>query len=203
MIHRTPLLLTILITLMLFPSRSRATYSFGKLGFGVGVLNPHMNEMRKGIADETESTNLHPYLTAQLPFHFPYSLSLVGHVALGIPQSSDDEDTSKSHHFANLYLQYNWKQLNVFAGPGLLFTRISGEGGTVTLNNGNSTSNFFRPSSTSMASNTTMNLGINWNPITEVSGSFQAMWTNPTVKLRRSLSLALSLFFHLDLWGGK
>ena len=172
----------------------------GPLGLGAGLFNPHMGEVQTDLNGSTKSVDLHPFITATASYNFTQEMALEGHLGLGIPQTSQDQSIKKSYHFANLYFVYRYLNFDFSAGPGVLLTRISGEGGTKTLRNGNTSSSFYIPSASSTASNTTLNIGAGTTFEKLLKANIMAVWTNPTVKEKRSISLNFSLTYILDIW---
>lgn len=84
-------------------------------------------------------------------------------------------------------------------GTSLMVNNIRGNGGTVTLNNGGSTSEFYLPSESRTSVNNTIDLG---GEVTMRDFAFrmQTYWYAPFKSERRQVSYALILSYYYDLW---
>lgn len=82
-------------------------------------------------------------------------------------------------------------------GLGTALTRITGEGGTVTLPNGSDTSTYYQPNEASTSWNTTVNLGIEGQIMPNYSMRFQTYWFSLLNSEARKASYSLNLVYYL------
>lgn len=189
MLKRKLLALALLATL-LGPSPAHAviasTYSlFGRVGF------MQDNFMRVSTADSGSKGIIGGPLPAiGLSYRIGSFMPGVSYTILGRSAASD---TSKAKLLA-FDLPYIWSFFDSFefkTGVGLIMKTISGEGGTVQLNNGNSTSNFARPGRSVTSTTGFLHLGAGF-PSTNALRFDMDLWVSGAFSSRRAFTLYLS-----------
>lgn len=112
--------------------------------------------------------------------------------------SSEYDGYSKKTTFLLLDLGYQIAPQILFRyGLGTFITSIKGDGGTMILNNGNSTDEFYRPSENGSSYNTTLDLGLEYAYDSNYAFRFQTYLFSGLSSEARKLSYSLSLNYYL------
>jgi hypothetical protein len=167
-----------------------ATLSLGNLCEYVGKIQ----------TDDSGSTNFcsfNPFLAAS--YEVPlYSSGLIFAPEIGFtaPKSGRDENISKMAFFALVNTKYKFSTFHMIGGLGFFITRITGSGGTETLNNGTGSSSFPLPSGSSYARNFIVNLGLGMEFNKEWSADLHTFIFNLSSSDDRAFSIALNGTYH-------
>lgn len=121
-------------------------YSASPVWFGFGSTTRNYGTAQNDAGGGTEKFQFNPTLLVgtTLPFFLTDFYFIPG---IGYAKYSTEDNTSRSE----IILQYHISQrilpvFHLLYGFSTTITKIGGEGGTVTLNNGSSTSTFYTPS---------------------------------------------------------
>jgi hypothetical protein len=146
-----------LCLLMLLFSANAFSVTSGWLGLGSTTRN--YGTAQKEASGDTTKFSLNPTLIVgvTLPFFFANTFFIP---SIGYSRFKTEDNTTRSE----LILQYHLKQemLPAFSfiyGLSNTITMIGGDGGVVSLNNGNSTANFYTPSKSKSSYLASVDLG--------------------------------------------
>ena len=157
-----------LLIIFSFTLFSFNTYSL----VGVGSMSPFLGKYTNSTEGDTESVlSIWPYISLHEYFNIRDNIFFIPDVGITLNNSSygeidalngnGDEASSRQMIFglANFSLMIASGTHFRFGG-GVFITKISGQGGAVTRNNGSGTSTHFLPDETVSSYNSTLNLGI-------------------------------------------
>lgn len=189
MLKKTLPALTLLATL-LGPTPAHAVVSSTYSLFGrVGLMQD--NFMRVSTADSgSKGIIAGPMPALGLSYRIGSFMPGVSYTILGRSAASD---TSKAKILA-FDLPYIWSFFDSFelkTGAGLMMKSISGDGGTVQLNNGNSTSSFARPGRSVTSTTAFLHLGAGL-PYSDAVRFDMDLWVSGAFSSRRAFTLYLS-----------
>lgn len=194
---------TILISFLLFSTHAKDTFLDVKDFYaGAGSLTQFVGRIQQDESGSTNSFEFNPYLSIGTEFGLYKDFSFAPEFSFSFPKSSRDSRISKMSYWAQLLAIYTWKDFKIKFGPGLIMNRISSDGGTQTLNNGTSTSDFPMPNGSSTSRNLTLNTAIQWQFIEQVSARFEGWAVNLSDSESRSFSYTFSAYYHFGdtLW---
>ena len=137
-----------------------------------------------------------PLLTASYRYEYSPELSFIPEAGITIPESSDDETSSTLYSFLNAPIAYHYGDWTFRFGPGFFFTRISGKGGTLRLQNGNTTDEFPVPNGSATTRNLTWNLGVQTNFDKDWSARFDVSILKLFDSEKRAMNHLLTLNYH-------
>ncbi len=166
-----------------------------KIYLGVGVISQNVGRLTSsdtGSASLFTSNFTEIHLVADFDFLGSWHLSpMVGYTPLGL-KSADTNEKSYLLPIA-VRLSNSLGLFNVFAGPGILIYKISGSGGTATLNNGTTTAVFGLPSETVSSKLFMLDFGIDRN-FSNFKLAAETMLTG-LLTSRRAFNLMLSISY--------
>jgi hypothetical protein len=166
--------------------------------FGVGAMVNHFNKVQTKLNGTRNKTDFTPYfhLSYPLPF-FVDSLFFIPEAGYLSPKKGEnDYKKYQSYILANFGYALNDNHI-IKAGVGIFYTKLKGEGGTVVLNNGSSTSVFYKPHGSSKSKNLSLNLGYEFFFQTNTSLRTDAFVLGFASSKKRSFNYALSIDFYL------
>jgi len=187
---RTNLLLTLLFSLI-FAGPSYSAITDG-LGVGVGIYVPYAFKAQDDKDASTETFAFNPYIS--IHYEHPIWWGQFFKPELGFVFHSGNEDnTSKT----TVFLRYNFahkfnQDISLRYGLSTFMTKIGGDGGTVTLNNGTSTADFYAPSQTVTTYFSTLDLGAEYIATSNFGIRFGTQLMGVTSSEKRKLSYMLS-----------
>lgn len=140
------------------------------LYFGVGSLTEFVGHVQVDENGGTESFSFTPYLSVGLKTYlYDKGLSWLPEFGMSLPHKGADENTSRwNFHLVSKFAYEFNESFALNAGLGLSWVRLSLDGGTQTLQNGNSVDEFPMPEGSSVSQNLIMTLG--------GSGKFDPNW---------------------------
>lgn len=193
------------MTLCLLLSNSRAeqkAFEFKDLYAGAGTITQFVGRIQQDESGSTNSFDFNPYLTVGSEFHLYKDFSFTPEFAFTFPKDGRDPHMKKWTYWTQLLGVYSWRDFKFKFGPGLIMNRISSEGGSQTLNNGGSFSDFPMPKGSSTSTNMTLNFATEWRFIKEVSTRFEGQLVNLTDSDSRAFSYTISFYYHFgnELW---
>ena len=165
------------------------------LYLGVGVISQNVGRLTAsdtGSASLLTSNFTEIHLIADFDFLGSWHLSpMVGYTPLG-RKSADSNEKAYLLPIA-VRLSNSLGLFNFFGGPGILIYKISGEGGTATLNNGTTTAVFGLPSESVSSKLLMLDLGIDRN-FSNFKLAAETMLTG-LLSSRRAFNLMLSISY--------
>ncbi len=183
--------LIILMTAILFSHNSMALVSLG----GYVPFGP---STQKDVTGSTNTFSFSPMVSVNTIIPTPFYQQLFLPELAMVFHSEDQDGYSKRTTLFLLDFGHLLTSDLIFRyGVGTALTRISGEGGTVVLNNGSSTSTYYQPDESSTSWNTTINLGIEGQVIPNYSMRFQTYWFSVFNSEARKASYSLNLVYYL------
>ena len=164
--------------------------------FSVGNLCEYVGKIQTDDSGSTNFCQFKPYLAASYDYALTDSLLISPELATTLPGHGRDENISKLSFYTLINTKYKLSVFHFIGGLGLYFTKISGNGGSETLNNGNSTVNFSIPEKTIFTRNFIMNLGAGWDFDPKWNTDLHLLVFNLTSSEDRAYTIALNLTYH-------
>ncbi len=126
---------------------------------GVGNITHFAGEIQTDEEGTKNYFELNPYFNGSIDFYLRIqNLYVSPSLGLTLPLDAKDELITRFDIFFTPYLIYTWRNLSMGVGPGIAVTYYLTDGGTQTLRNGTSSSDFFMPDGSSYTQNITLNL---------------------------------------------
>lgn len=138
-------------------------YFFEPLAWGLGVGNytEFVGDIQVNTEADTNKFDFVPYLNTNLELRLYKSFSWRPELAMTLPKSEESDAIKTTVYMIRSDFAYSLSAFKFLIGPGYFVTKISGDGGTMQLNNGtNGNQTFYLPSETSYASNYTLDIGV-------------------------------------------
>lgn len=167
----------------------------------IGTLNPPLNKIQVDDEGNSSSFEFDPFIGLQqnfgtLPFwlNHPFVLE-AGFVYHQV-------DVSEEYNKFSLYLLYefSWnlmRNINILYGAGNFVTWITGAGGTITRNNGLTTTTFYKPMGNSFSFNTSTNLGLELKTTSKLSFLGKALLFDIMNSKKRTIRYTVSLNYKI------
>ncbi len=166
------------------------------LGMGIGN---YCEQIQRVQSDDKGSKNIctyRPFLSTE----FFYKVGDTFHygILLGssFPQSPKDDTTHRMVVLAAPGMRFYYDFFHFQSLLGLQFTRIWGDGGEVTLNNGNSTQTFNVPNESRIARNMVWSIGAGYSLFDNVTLNSDLFVITALDKDKRAFSLLLQMKYH-------
>ncbi len=166
------------------------------LAFGIGNF---CEQIQRVQTDDKGSKNIctyRPFLSTEIFFQavdsFHYGLFL----GSSLPQSAKDDFTHRMVMLATPGIRYYYDFFHFQLLLGIQFTRIWGDGGEVTLNNGNSTQTFNVPNESRFAANTVASVGFGYNLFDTLTLNSDLYVIEALESDKRAFSLLLQMKYH-------
>lgn len=181
----------------LFFCTTAHTFEQGWSDFSMGLGNlTHQAGKYASDVGTVSYFDFRPVIAAAYRYEFNSEFSFIPEIGATLPETSEDETYSTFYSFINLPLAWHYDYFTFRFGPGFFFTRISGNGGTLKLQNGNSTDEFPVPSGTATTRNLTWNLGLQAAFDKEWSARFDLSILKLFVSEKRALNHLLTINYH-------
>lgn len=168
-----------------------STQSARSLFFGMGLLTYRFGELSEDPTGARSMISaIYPEISLGGRFYLSEHWRLAPRVHYTFPGRSivDDTATASIIYFSIPFIK-DFYTLDLKFGMGLLLYRISGEGGTVELNNGNSTSTFGKPGLSSTSNLFTLEIGVGRLIYEQLRFDMDLFATTPVDASRRSLGM--------------
>ena len=155
---------TLILSLLLFCAATETVYAF-KLHLGVGSLSPYLGKMQTDEKGGSNGLDFNPMLLVGAPFDikWKYWPHFSPELGIGIPGHGESEHISKWHYFIQGVFWYQLHSWRFRLGAGFAMTRISSDGGTIDMPDGNSTTTFFLPPTSSTSRNVIVPFGVEYH----------------------------------------
>ncbi|MBG08496.1 MAG: hypothetical protein CME68_07030 [Halobacteriovoraceae bacterium] len=186
--------LSTLILIFLLPFKAYSSLT-------IGTLNPPLKKIQIDDEGNSSSFEFDPFVGIQhnfgtLPFWLSHPF---------VPEAGfvyHQVDVSEEYNKFSLYLLYefSWNlmgNLNLLYGAGNFVTWITGSGGTMTRNNGSSTSTFYKPMGNSFSFNTSTNLGLEFQTTSSLSFLGKALLFDILSSKKRTIRYTVSLKYKI------
>lgn len=167
-----------------------------KWGVGAGAYVPFGLSTQKDEEGGTSVANYQPAVFASAITAAPLNHLFLPEIGLIFYRNIEDDYTKRTLYIlgdvgyklnGNLILRY---------GLGLFSTTISADGGTLTLNNGSSTSEFYKPSQSVTSYNVTWNLGLESALSSNWSARFETFLYEALSSVKRDVSYTLNITYY-------
>lgn len=165
---------------------------------GIGLGN-YCEQIKRVQTDDKGSKNIctfRPFLSTefflQAAENFHYGLFL----GSSFPQSAKDDFTHRMVLLISPTLRYYYEYFHFQVSLGLQVTRIWGDGGEVTLNNGNTTQTFNLPNESRFARNTVGSLGVGYSLFDNFTLNSDLYLIEALDSDKRAFSLLLQMKYH-------
>jgi hypothetical protein len=166
------------------------------LTFSLGNLCEYIGKIQTDDKGSTNACSFLPTFATALDMKMTNDWILSPQIGATLPKSGRDENINRMTLFTLINLKYRTSYINLIAGTGLYFTRISGNGGEEVLNNGNSTESFPLPKEAIWSRNLIVNLGAGLEFNRMWSGEVYTYIFNIEDSKERAISLGLTLSYH-------
>lgn len=133
------------------------------LYLGAGSYTESVGHVQIDENGGTEKFQFNPYFTFGIKnYIFTNQLSWIPEFGIGLPHEGADENTSRwNFHFLSKFTYDVNEYFGLSAGVGLSWVRLSLDGGTQVLQNGNSQDEFPMPEGSSVSQNIILSMGLN------------------------------------------
>ena len=170
------------------------------IGLGLGTYSPFYDKVQTDNLGDTNGLEFNPMAYVSATVHMARDFAWTPNLAVVFPQNNADDNVHKQtfimkSDFAYL-LDTPIGMWNLGMAPGLFFDRITGGGGTTTLNNGTSTESFYVPDRASVAYNFTLGALVDYFPLPEWSLKTAVDVFAPFTSDERSVSFTLLISWH-------
>jgi hypothetical protein len=194
--------LLILSVYLLYPAVAHSMIE--DVTFGIGTQTQFVGKVQSDEVGSTNKFEFNPYLTAAAEVSLTDNFSFYPEFGVLIPDSTRDPLVSKMTYFFLGSFGYELRDWVVRAGLGLSMTRISGDGGTQVLDNGNGQTSFPMPEGSATSRNVILNLGTEYFIHQDWSARVESSVYNPINSRNRAFTYQLAFYYHFhDLLGLK
>lgn len=194
--------LLILSVYLLYPALAFSVID--DVSFGIGTQTQAVGKVQTDEAGSTNKFEFNPYLTAAAEVSITDNFSFYPEFGILIPDSTRDPLISKMTYFFLGSLGFEIRDWVIRAGLGLSMTRISGDGGTQVLDNGNGQTSFPMPEGSATSRNVILNLGTEYFIHQDWSSRLETSVYNPANSRNRSFTYQIAFYYHFhDLLGLK
>lgn len=162
----------------------------------LGNLCEYVGKIQTDENGATNTCSFNPYLAGSIDYSITPQFFISPEIGFTFPKHGRDEHISKMTLFALANTKYKFDSLYFIAGAGLFFTRLSADGGTEELNNGNTTSSFPLPEGAVFTRNFIINAGLGYNFTTSLSADLHTYVFNLTTKEDRAFSILINGSYH-------
>lgn len=167
------------------------------LAFGLGNYCEQINRVQTDDKGSKNICTYRPFLSSEMFFqgaeNFHYGLFL----GSSFPQSAKDDFTHRMVILATPGIRYFYDYFHFKLLLGLQITRIWGDGGETTLNNGNSTQTFNVPNESRFARNTVGAIGFGYSLFDSFTLNSDLYVIEAFDSEKRAFSLLLQMKYHL------
>lgn len=186
--------LTFLLFFFFLTNRAEA-YTYGPT-ISLGNLCEFIGKMQTDDNGATNSCSFNPYFATSLDIPVTSSLFFSPELGLTLPKKGRDENISKISFFALANTKTKVEFVHFIAGVGFYFTRISANGGTEELNNGNTTSSFPLPDGAVISRNFIVNAGLGIDFSKDLSADVHTYVFNLVSSQERAFSVLINGTYH-------
>ena len=173
----------------------------GHSSLTIGTLNPPLDKIQVDDEGNTSSFELDPFIGLQHNFGtLPFWLNHPFVPEAGFVYHQVDVGEEYSKFSLYLLYEFSWKlmgNINILYGAGNFITWITGSGGTITRNNGSSTSTFYKPMGNSFSFNTSTNLGLEFQTTSSLSFLGKALIFDIISSKKRTVRYTVSLRYKI------
>lgn len=165
---------------------------------GLGNITQFYQDIQEDKKGKTNDFTFWPYFELRTVHGIYKDFSLSPSLDLAFPKNAETDKIKKFLFWGNFHLEYNISNFVFFIGQGLLMQRTTGQGGKITVENGNSTSEFFVPSYSTTTLNFTTNYGLSYKFYQNFSLSSMVQTYRIYDENRRMFNYTISLHYHFD-----
>ncbi len=181
---------------LLFFYHSLALAQINDVGLTLGNLTDFVGNVQ---VDENGKKNYYefkPYMSFFIRHDFNEEFSIIPDIGLTYPMSGASPNTKKTIYMMRVDLGYRFYDFMAKLGTALFVTQIKGAGGTEQLNNGSSSDEFYLPAESHSAHNYTINLGLEYFIIPQLSVKSELFAYSMFENISRQFSYAVALTYH-------
>ena len=165
--------------------------------FTAGGYVPFGPSTQKDVSGSKNTFSLDPMIGVNTAFNSGfYDQLFMPEVAIAFNGSETEGYSKYTYLFLADFGYVINSQFIIRYGLGSVITHITGDWGTMTLNNGSSTSEYYLPDQSAFSWNTTVNLGVQALLDKEFSFRFETFLFSPFNNESRKMSYALSLLYY-------
>jgi len=193
------LLAAISLLFIIVNSNAKELGEINNIHIGVGSFSEFMGKVQTTVQGEKNSYDFKPYLSIGADGVLYEDFSFIPELVLTFPEKGRDENISRFTFLTLFTFGYHFHDFLFKVGTGFAFTRLSSDGGTQTLANGNNPSeDFFLPDGGSTSRNMITTLGIQYFVHQNWSIQASGIYYNLTDSESSAWSSLLSVNFHID-----
>lgn len=174
------------------------------LNFGLGLTNEAPKRYQTAANGDKSTFNNRLTLEVEGSYHLEESKTWNLHADFGLlwPGGEVDYISRQTYYLTSLVGYMVNESWELRLGGGIYLTRISGDGGTVSIRNGAGFTNFPIPEEATISRNLTLNVASNYEFYDDLSFRAEAFIFNPANSRNRTYNLALTLRYHFgdSLW---
>lgn len=186
---------SLLLIALLWAAPAMATKIADNTTLAMGNISEFYGDIQEDESGKTNGFTFHPIFSLRFDY-FLKDFIFSPEVGTLFPKKGRDPHISTLTYYTFINGSYQLKYVRPQIGGGLVFTRISADGGTESLNNGGEMTDFPLPQGPSTAMNLVTNLGLEFIVHPEWSLQTSAWIYNITDKLSRSYSYLLFVHYH-------
>lgn len=174
------------------------TQRFKKIGFHLGSLTEFVGEVQTDDRGATKTFAMNPSIGFSLDVELNENWALIPELHWVLPREAG-AGVSKNLFMLRTDVAWRWaKNWRLRAGTSIMVNNIRGEGGSRTLNNGGSTSDFYVPPESRSSVNNTLDFGGEFL-LDSLALRAQVFLYSPLKAERRHYSYLLAATYYYDL----
>jgi hypothetical protein len=187
-----------LFLLLFSTSNLYAGINIDDFTLGFGSLTEFPGKVQSDDSGDESKFDFNPLFVISTRIPLSDNFDLLPEFGFTIPGDNKDPHTKKWTSFFITDFGYKINRVTLRLGTGLFFTRISGNGGTESLANGNTFADFALPATSVLATNLIFNAGPQWRFHEFWSARGEVFVFNVSKKENRAIAYVLTLQYH---WG--
>lgn len=166
------------------------------LNISLGNLCEYVGTYQTDSDGSKNACSFLPSLALSYEYYFTPKFALAPQFGATLPKKGADDTINRMTLFVLGNMKYRTNYVNLLAGLGFYFTRISGPGGDQELNNGSGTDSFPLPEDAVYGRNVIVNLGLGLDFTDEFSGELYTYIFNATESVDRAFSVGAAVTYH-------
>ena len=187
--------------LFLFTFIFHSTACLSKWAIGLENYSRHIGKIQTDSSGSSNFLEFNPGInfSTLLEYSEMGQINLIPSATIFFPESTQDNLLNKYSAELNLHASYPlFPQLLLLFGASYQLSLLSGSGGTITLNNGNSTASYFVPSSSQLSHYLVPEIGISLKPNESITIGTQLIIHQILDSQKRTFSLSFNFSYWFE-----